>query len=65
MAAPSNGNVTCSNGNVYKSECTFSCGEGYYLDGNKQTECAGDFKWNNIAPRCQRSKTILTYIISP
>ncbi|KAI5627606.1 hypothetical protein C0J50_12841 [Silurus asotus] len=56
ISAPENGGVQCSHafGNFsYKSECKYSCNEGYKLVGAKVTECGATKAWSNTPPTCE------------
>ncbi|XP_046691667.1 E-selectin-like isoform X1 [Silurus meridionalis] len=56
ISAPENGSVQCSHafGNFsYKSECKYSCNEGYQLVGAKVTECGATKAWSNTPPTCE------------
>lgn len=49
---PLNGVVSCNNENLYKSQCTFSCNEGYRLVGNKLAVCQAN-KLFSSTPSCE------------
>jgi len=57
---PSNGAVSCTNGNMATSICTFSCSPGYDMIGSQTTTCLDDEDgdalgvWTNTRPFCIR-----------
>ena len=53
--APSNGEVSTSNGNVLDSEATYTCDEGYELSDTDTRTCVVDegvLDWNTVPPTC-------------
>lgn len=52
---PKNGHINCSNSYpVYKSECSFTCNQGYSLDGRDLLTCEGHGNWSTGEnPTCQ------------
>nr|CAB3265952.1 E-selectin [Phallusia mammillata] len=52
-AAPSNGDVQCSQGNAIGSECSFECNAGYQLEGEATSVCQENQQWDNSAPVCR------------
>ena len=50
--APSHGSVSCSNGLLYASECTYACSVGYVLSGASRRRCLGTSAWDVSAPTC-------------
>ncbi|XP_059143930.1 uncharacterized protein LOC131931220 [Physella acuta] len=52
MVAPSNGQVTCSNENIFGSVCSIKCDSGYQLDGDVISQCLGDQTWSGHQPTC-------------
>nr|XP_039261632.1 P-selectin-like [Styela clava] len=62
----SKGNVTCSNGNNYKSKCTYTCNEGYEVNGETDTAVCTDKLtssafglWSNENIKCRRASCIV------
>ncbi|GAA6093773.1 uncharacterized protein LOC113647597 [Tachysurus ichikawai] len=56
ISAPEHGSVQCHHPNgdfSYKSECEYSCDEGYNLVGAKTTQCGGTEAWSNKPPTCE------------
>lgn len=57
------GNVSCTDSNRYRSVCSFSCAEGWKLEGSITLMCgdsaAGVLKWNRPIPICKRKHTPL------
>ena len=49
---PSNGVVSCNNGNLYNSQCIFDCNEGYRLIGNKISICQANGLFSST-PSCE------------
>ncbi|XP_076811797.1 uncharacterized protein LOC143458809 [Clavelina lepadiformis] len=54
LAEVTNGNVNCSQSNIYGSKCIFSCSEGYERIGAKAVACVGSGTWNDTKPICQK-----------
>lgn len=63
--APENGRVTCSNGNLFGSVCTYVCNKGYYMRGPAasilkrnllKTECLDSLTWSVEEPTCEPIK---------
>ncbi|XP_059154885.1 sushi, von Willebrand factor type A, EGF and pentraxin domain-containing protein 1-like [Physella acuta] len=38
--------------NIYGSQCSYSCDEGYELVGSSLLECGSNQQWNNVKPIC-------------
>ncbi|XP_034169654.1 E-selectin isoform X3 [Pangasianodon hypophthalmus] len=56
ISDPEHGSVQCHHPNgdfSYKSECEYSCDEGYQLVGAKTTQCGGTQAWSNKPPTCE------------
>ena len=51
---PMNGMVTTTDDNFVDSVATFTCDDGYMLDGDSQRVCQPDGTWSNMVPRCPR-----------
>ncbi|XP_078481037.1 sushi, von Willebrand factor type A, EGF and pentraxin domain-containing protein 1-like isoform X3 [Ciona intestinalis] len=51
--APKNGSVTCSYGNLFESECVYTCAVGYRLVGSERRSCLSDSTWNAPEPICE------------
>ena len=51
--APSNGQQSGS-GTTFGSTVTFTCNQGYNLQGDSRRTCMADGQWNGSAPTCSR-----------
>nr|XP_039253479.1 sushi, von Willebrand factor type A, EGF and pentraxin domain-containing protein 1-like [Styela clava] len=60
--APVNGRVTCSNGNLFGSVCTYVCNKGYFMRGPDasilkrnllKTNCLESLTWSVEEPTCE------------
>nr|XP_026695879.1 sushi, von Willebrand factor type A, EGF and pentraxin domain-containing protein 1-like isoform X5 [Ciona intestinalis] len=51
--APRNGSVTCSYGNLFESECVYTCAVGYRLVGSERRRCLSDSTWDAPEPICE------------
>ena len=50
-----NGHITCTRTNAFMSVCTFSCDDGFELDGNSTMICQSDGTWSQfLKPYCRR-----------
>uniref|UniRef100_H2Z8I6 Uncharacterized protein n=2 Tax=Ciona savignyi TaxID=51511 RepID=H2Z8I6_CIOSA len=49
-----NGNVLCSNGNIFESSCLFTCNEGYLMLNPGNMVCQDNSRWTKSAPSCQQ-----------
>ncbi|KAK7496782.1 hypothetical protein BaRGS_00011991 [Batillaria attramentaria] len=47
-----NGQMSCTNSNMYGSVCSFSCNSGYRLVGSSRNTCTGNGRWSSNQPRC-------------
>ncbi|CAH2329432.1 P-selectin isoform X1, partial [Pelobates cultripes] len=55
LKRPSNGSLTCSNVFAdfrYDSSCSFSCAEGFVLEGSETAVCQATGEWSDPAPTC-------------
>ncbi|XP_072179383.1 E-selectin-like [Diadema setosum] len=55
LSAPSKGSISCTDGSYYNSRCTFSCNQGYSLQGSSsQWTCLSSGSWSNSgsSPTC-------------
>ncbi|XP_069334416.1 E-selectin [Eulemur rufifrons] len=54
---PQNGSVNCSNSTgeefSFKSSCSFTCEEGFMLQGPAQVECTAQGQWSQQIPVCE------------
>ncbi|KAM6154281.1 E-selectin [Erethizon dorsatum] len=54
---PQNGSVSCSHSSAgkfaFKSSCSFTCEEGFMLQGPPQIECTVQGQWTQQAPVCE------------
>ena len=55
-----NGEVSCNNKNLYNSQCTFSCNDGYRLVGNKLAVCKAN-KLFSSTPSCEGKFSTKTF----
>ncbi|XP_062308853.1 E-selectin-like [Osmerus eperlanus] len=60
LGAPDNGTITCGGDPEtefsYGRSCSFSCAEGYRLQGASLVTCAADASWSEEMPRCEAIK---------
>ena len=54
LSAPNNGNVTFTNNLAFGSLATYSCKEGYEVNGARIRICLSTGDWTSIAPTCPR-----------
>lgn len=47
------GSMTCTNDNVYRSVCSFSCDRGYSRVGSPRLRCLRSGEWNTNMPFCR------------
>jgi len=56
--APNNGDIDCSLGGDGEANpgdtCTFTCDDGFELDGSDSRTCRDDGSWSGTEPRCRR-----------
>ncbi|XP_030583129.1 E-selectin-like [Archocentrus centrarchus] len=54
LEAPENGHVNCSGTeSVYNSQCSFTCDQGYTLEGHELLICDHHGNWTGDKPTCQ------------
>ncbi|XP_072552073.1 E-selectin [Salminus brasiliensis] len=56
IANPENGRVDCVHPNgefSYKSQCRYTCDEGYQVAGSQTTQCNGSATWSSRPPTCE------------
>ncbi len=46
------GQVTCTGASVTGTSCTYTCDEGFYLEGNMIRTCKSDSSWSGENPSC-------------
>ena len=51
LTVPNGGNIT-SNGRTFRNMATFSCNEGYTIDGESIRICQPEGYWSGISPTC-------------
>ena len=60
LSAPENGGISCTLGDdgvANEGEsCTFSCDDGYKLNGPAKRVCQKDQSWNSVQPVCTKGK---------
>ena len=49
---PTNGSLTCTNGNKNDSTCSYSCDVGYQLIGSSQRTCQPSRFWSGVPTLC-------------
>ena len=54
LVHPRNGRVNTDSGTTYNSVATYSCNEGYYLNGSASRTCMANMEWSPLAPTCDR-----------
>ncbi|XP_078666466.1 uncharacterized protein LOC144908605 isoform X2 [Branchiostoma floridae x Branchiostoma belcheri] len=52
LTAPTNGSLSPTGESTYLDVVTFSCDQGYELDGSTSATCQGDGSWNASVPDC-------------
>ncbi|XP_019622471.1 PREDICTED: E-selectin-like, partial [Branchiostoma belcheri] len=52
LTAPTNGSLSATGESSYLDVVTFSCDQGYELDGSTSATCQGDGSWNASVPDC-------------
>ena len=45
------GTILC-NGDSTDEICTYSCNQGFYLEGNEQRTCQSNEEWTGVEPQC-------------
>ena len=50
---PENGEVSLT-GTTLGSKATYSCDDGYVLEGESRRDCQSNGKWSGKAPTCER-----------
>ncbi|GLD50237.1 E-selectin [Lates japonicus] len=61
LEAPEKGHVNCSDSDpVYSSQCSFTCSQGYSLDGHELLTCDQHGNWTGKTPTCQASSSPIT-----
>ncbi|XP_039462378.1 sushi, von Willebrand factor type A, EGF and pentraxin domain-containing protein 1-like isoform X4 [Oreochromis aureus] len=54
LEAPENGHINCSSTeSVYNSQCSFTCDQGYSLEGHELLTCDHHGNWTREKPTCQ------------
>uniref|UniRef100_A0A671Q9J0 Selectin E n=1 Tax=Sinocyclocheilus anshuiensis TaxID=1608454 RepID=A0A671Q9J0_9TELE len=48
-----NGELSCTSSFKYGSKCSFSCAEGFHLQGASEISCTKAAKWSQEPPRCE------------
>nr|XP_018671091.1 sushi, von Willebrand factor type A, EGF and pentraxin domain-containing protein 1 [Ciona intestinalis] len=48
------GNAVQSNSNIPGSVTTYTCDDGYQLDGQSQVTCNNNGQWSSVKPQCKR-----------
>ncbi|XP_065916128.1 adhesion G protein-coupled receptor E2-like isoform X2 [Dysidea avara] len=51
--APNNGMIDCT-GNMFEDTCTFSCDQGYELNGSENRTCRSDKIWSGTEAMCTK-----------
>uniref|UniRef100_A0A673K6L6 E-selectin n=1 Tax=Sinocyclocheilus rhinocerous TaxID=307959 RepID=A0A673K6L6_9TELE len=53
LDSPVNGELSCTSSFNYGSKCSFSCVEGFRLQGASEISCTKTAKWSQEPPRCE------------
>ena len=53
LDAPDHGDVSLT-GTTFDSTATYSCSDGYVLEGEQTRTCQADTEWSGTAPHCRR-----------
>ncbi|XP_077308733.1 E-selectin-like isoform X2 [Lithobates pipiens] len=56
LVAPDNGEIKCQESSSYKSQCLFTCQQGFKLIGSSDLSCLSSGKWTSAAPKCEALK---------
>ncbi|XP_016399151.1 E-selectin-like [Sinocyclocheilus rhinocerous] len=48
-----NGELSCTSSFKYGSKCSFSCAEGFHLQGASEISCTKAARWSQEPPRCE------------
>ena len=59
LTNPINGQVDTSPGTNYMSTATYSCDNGYELNGSSTRTCSSDGMWTRAAPICVARTLVL------
>ncbi|XP_078681734.1 uncharacterized protein LOC144916481 [Branchiostoma floridae x Branchiostoma belcheri] len=58
LTAPDNGTLSPGGANSYNDVVTFTCNQGYELEGNSSVRCQADRTWSGPVPTCARSESV-------
>ncbi len=59
LDSPDNGTVVFSDlSRALGTIATYSCNEGFRLNGSETRECGGDGEWTEEAPTCDRTLNV-------
>uniref|UniRef100_A0A669C6J2 Selectin E n=2 Tax=Oreochromis TaxID=8139 RepID=A0A669C6J2_ORENI len=62
LEAPENGHINCSSTeSVYNSQCSFTCDQGYLLEGPELLTCDNHGNWTGEKPTCQVQSFTFTF----
>ena len=53
LSKPENGQVNTQPGTIYQKLASYTCNEGYDLNGTNVRECQADGFWDGTEPVCQ------------
>ncbi|XP_078668410.1 CUB and sushi domain-containing protein 3-like [Branchiostoma floridae x Branchiostoma belcheri] len=56
LTAPVNGALSPTGANSYQDVVTFTCNQGYRLEGTSSLRCQADQTWSGSVPNCQRGQ---------
>ncbi|XP_030583090.1 uncharacterized protein LOC115778870 [Archocentrus centrarchus] len=60
LEAPENGYINCSSSeSIYNSQCSFTCDQGYTLEGHEQLICDHNGNWTGEKPTCQAPSSVI------
>lgn len=63
LVAPENGEMSAL-GFSYKDEATFSCLDGYIMNGTSSVTCQSDGEWDGKPPLCERKVLVIFLIVN-
>jgi len=56
LDSPVNGELSCTLSFSYGSKCSFSCVEGFLLQGASEISCTKTAEWSHEPPHCEGNK---------
>ena len=64
LGHPQYGRVNTDSGTTYNSMATYSCNEGYYLNGSASRTCMANGEWSQSTSSCIRKCVLLLCLVS-